>query len=261
MTQPSRKIAFDALHNFRDFGGYDAGGRRLASGRLYRSASHALASEADLARLSAMGISAVIDLRRPDERQRQPSKRWQGFAAQVVENHDDDEGSAKDSWDGFMAEWDMTAEHFRSYILGYYDRAPFLPRLVDLYTRYFETLARTDGAIVVHCAAGKDRTGLIVALTHKLAGVHHDDIVADYLLTNDAGRFETYGAQWAKIIGEQRGREPTLETMKYIMGVQAEYLDRSFAMIEARGGLERYMRETLGVDATRRAQIERRLFV
>jgi protein tyrosine/serine phosphatase len=131
---------------------------------------------------------------------------------------------------------------------------------VDLYARYFEALATTDGAIVVHCAAGKDRTGLIVALTHKLAGVHDDDIVADYLLTNDAGRFEAHGAQWAKIIGQERGREPTLDVMKYVMGVQAEYLDRSFASIEARGGLERYMRETLGVDAARRAQIERRLF-
>jgi protein tyrosine/serine phosphatase len=260
MTQPGRRLAFDALHNFRDFGGYRAGERTLATGRLYRSANHALATEADLARLSAMGISAVIDLRRPDERERQPSKRWQGFSAQVVENHDDDEGAAHESWDGFMAGWDMSQEHFRSYILGYYERAPFLPRLVDLYARYFETLAETDGAIVVHCAAGKDRTGLIVALTHKLAGVHHDDIVADYLLTNDAGRFETYGAQWAKIIGEQRGREPTLEVMKYIMGVQAEYLDRSFGAIEARGGLDLYMRETLGVDGQRRTQIERRLF-
>ena len=41
-----------------------------------------------------MGIGAVIDLRRPDERERQPSRRWAGFSGVVVENHDDDEGRA-----------------------------------------------------------------------------------------------------------------------------------------------------------------------
>jgi protein tyrosine/serine phosphatase len=256
----NRKHAFDSLHNFRDFGGYAAGERRLVAGRFFRSANHALASDQDLARLAGMNIGAIVDLRRPDERGRQPSRRWAGFRGVVVENHDDDEGSAHESWDGFMSTWDMTRESFRGYILGYYTRAPFLPRLVDLYRRYFETLAGLDGALVVHCAAGKDRTGLIVALTHALAGVHHDDIVADYLMTNDSERFRIYGAQWAKMIGEQRGREPDLDVMKYIMGVEAEYLDTSFAAIEAQGGMARYLRDVLGVDAVKREAIEKRLF-
>src|SRR6185503_8567915 len=120
----NRKHAFDSLHNFRDFGGYAAGERRVAAGRFFRSANHALASDRDLARLSDMNIGAIIDLRRPDERGRQPSRRWPGFRGVVVENHDDDEGSAHESWDGFMSTWDMTRESFRGYILGYYTRAP-----------------------------------------------------------------------------------------------------------------------------------------
>ena len=261
MRAMNRKHDFEGVHNFRDFGGYDAGGRKLVTGRLFRSANYALASEADLQKLSSMGIAAIVDLRRPEERARQPSRRWQGFSGVVVENHDDDEGAHHESWDGFMAQWDMTPEHFRTYILGYYDRAPFMPRMLDLYATYFETLANADGGIVVHCAAGKDRTGLIVALTHTLAGVHRDDIVEDYLLTNDSKRFEAYGAQWAKIIGEQRGKEPTLDTMTYIMGVQAEYLDRSFAAIEQRhGSVDGYLRDALGVDAGRRKKIEAKLF-
>jgi protein-tyrosine phosphatase len=261
MRAMSRKHAFEGVHNFRDFGGYAAGGRKLVTGRLFRSANYALASDADLAKLSGLGITSIVDLRRPEERARQPSRRWDGFSGVVVENHDDDEGVHHESWDGFMAQWDMTPEHFRTYIHGYYDRVPFLPRMLDLYSRYFETLAKADGGIVVHCAAGKDRTGLIVALTHELAGVHRDDIIEDYLLTNDSQRFETYGAQWANMIAEQRGKGPTLETMKYIMGVQAEFLERSFAAIEARhGGVEQYLRDALGVDAKRRAEIEKRLF-
>lgn len=261
MRAMNRKHAFEGVHNFRDFGGYAAGGRKLVTGRLFRSANYALASDADLAKLSGMGIAAIVDLRRPEERARQPSRRWAGFSGVVIENHDDDEGADHESWDGFMAQWDLTPEHFRTYILGYYDRAPFMPRLLDLYAQYFETLASVEGGVVVHCAAGKDRTGLIVALTHELAGVHRDDIIEDYLLTNDSKRFETYGAQWAQVIGEQRGRAPSLETMKYIMGCQPEFLERSFAAIEARhGGVEQYLSDALGVNAGRRAQIEARVF-
>lgn len=260
MTQPtSRKHAFDGVHNFRDFGGYAAGDRRMASRRFFRSANHALASEADLQRLAKLDIGAVIDLRRPDERERQPSRRWPDFSGVVVENHDPDEG--EESWDNFMSGWDMSYESYRAYLLRYYTRAPHLPRLVDLFSRYFETLASTNGAVVVHCAAGKDRTGLIVALTHALAGVHRDDIVADYLLTNESGRFEAHGATWAEMIRAERGRAPTLETMRQVMGVEAIYLERSLDEIMARyGGVERYIRDTLGVDAARREAIEKRLF-
>ena len=120
----TRKHPFDSVHNFRDFGGYAAGDRRMATGRFFRSANHALATDADLERLAGLNIAAVVDLRRPDERARQPSRRWPGFGGLVVENHDDDEGSRHESWDGFMAQWDMTKEHFRTYILGYYTGAP-----------------------------------------------------------------------------------------------------------------------------------------
>jgi protein-tyrosine phosphatase len=259
MTGTARKHSFDGLHNFRDFGGYIAGNRRMATGRFFRSANHAGASEADLARLSGMGIGAVIDLRRPSERERQPSRRWADFAGVVIENHDHDEGA--ETWDVFMSQWDMTEESFRGYMMRYYTRAPHTPRLIELYRQYFDVLAAGEGGLVVHCAAGKDRTGLIVALTHMLAGVHRDDVIADYLLTNDPERFEAFGATWAEAIRAQRGVGPTLETMRMVMGVEPAYLERSLNQIaEHNGGVEAYLRDVLGVDAAKRTAIEKRLF-
>lgn len=259
MTDNSRLHAFEGLTNFRDFGGYQAGEKRMATGRFFRSANHALATEADLARLREMGIAAVVDLRRPSERERAPSRRWDGFTAQLIENHDPDEGS--ESWDQFMASWDMEPDSYHQFLLRYYTEAPHLPRLVDLFTRYFDALANSEGALVVHCAAGKDRTGLIVALTHELAGVHRDDIVADYMLTNTCGRFEAHGATWREAILQQFGRAPTLETMRIIMGVSPEFLERSLEVITARnGGVEGYLRDVLGVDRAKRERIEQRLF-
>lgn len=259
MTEAMRHHPFEGLTNFRDFGGYRAGDRQMVSGRFFRSANHALATEADLARLAGMNIAAVVDLRRPIERERSPSRRWEGFSAAVIENHDQDEGAQ--SWDAFMSEWDMKAPSYGDFLMRYYTEAPHLPRIVDLFTRYFETLATAEGAVVVHCAAGKDRTGLAVALTHTLAGVHRDDIIADYMLTNESGRFEVHGAAWRDAILQQHGRAPDMETMRFIMGVTPEYLERSFdVMKERHGGAEGYMRDMLGVDARKRAKIEERLF-
>jgi len=261
MNEMNRKHAFEGLHNFRDFGGYAAGGRQMARGHFFRSANHSAVTDADLERLAALGIGVIVDLRRPDERQRQPSRRWPGFCGVVVENHDDDEGRAMESWAGFMSTWDMTRESFREYNLRYYTRAPHMPRLVDLYRRYFDTLATLDGGLVVHCAAGKDRTGLIVALTHALAGVHRDDIFADFLLSNDSERFRVHGAQWAKDMEAERGRGPDLDVMAYIMSAQPEWLERSFEVIaERHGDVGAYLRDVLGVDDAKRAAIERRLF-
>lgn len=254
-----RIIPFEGLTNFRDFGGYRAGERSIAKGRFFRSANHALATDADLERLAGMGITTVIDLRRPSERERQPSRRWTGFSAVVVENDDHAEGS--ETWDAFMNAWDMREDSYRQFLLRYYTEAPHLPRLIDLFGKYFALLAEGEGAMVVHCAAGKDRTGLAVALTHMLAGVHKDDVVADYLLTNTSGRFETHGANWREMIRQHRGTAPDLDTMRFIMSVQPEYLERSLEVIaERNGGVEGYLRDALGVDAKKRDAIEKRLF-
>lgn len=259
MSTSGRLHHFEGLTNFRDFGGYSANGRTMVSGRFFRSANHALATEADLARLRDMGVAAIVDLRRPVERERSPSRRWEGFAATVIENHDSDEGS--ESWDVFMSKWDMEAASYRDFLLRYYEEAPFLPRIVDLFSRYFDTLATAEGAIIVHCAAGKDRTGLAVALTHHIAGVHRDDIIADYLLTNHSGRFEQHGAAWREAILQQHGRAPTMDVMRSIMGVEAVFLERSFEVMAARhGGTDAYLRDVLGVDPAKRARIEQRLF-
>jgi hypothetical protein len=91
-----RHLDFDAIENFRDFGGYDtACGRGLVRGRLYRSGNHSLATEADLARLKALSIGAIVDLRHPLERAREPSRRWPDFDGAVIEN---DIGSDAADW-------------------------------------------------------------------------------------------------------------------------------------------------------------------
>jgi protein-tyrosine phosphatase len=254
----TRRIPFEAIDNFRDFGDYAAGQRRLKRGLLYRSASQSRATDADLEKLSGLGLSVIVDLRRLNEREREPSRRWRGFAARVIEN-DIGQDSA-DEWHTFIQGSDLTPRSFRDYMVEYYRHLPHQKRHIDLYTRYFHALAESDGPILVHCAAGKDRTGIICALTHHLAGVHDDDIREDYLLTNDPERLTNRLPQIREVIREATGRTASDEALMVAMRVEAEYLDMAFAVMrEAHGSLDGYLDDVLGLDGDLRARLHDRL--
>lgn len=254
-----RRVTLDGVDNFRDFGGYaGADGRRLKLGRLFRSASHGRATDDDLEVIATLGIAAVIDLRRKTERLRDPSRRHPTFAGEVIENDLGDE--EEDEWLAHLRTSDLTETSFRTYLLGYYDKAPRDPRHIDLFARFFHAVAATDGAVLIHCAAGKDRTGILTALTHHLAGVHRDDIIADYLLTNDEARFARRGPQVVELIHGAAGRAPTLAAVQVAMGVEAAFLEQAFTAIDRDfGGLDAYIEVQLGVDQAMSQTLKERL--
>src|SRR2546428_8141917 len=116
-------FAFDGIHNFRDCGGYaTACGRLLLRGRLYRSANHHRASDADLERLRELGLAVVVDLRQPNERAREPSRRWADFACQVVEN---DLAEEHLDFEALGREGDLSTEWFFAHSPGFSAPAPF----------------------------------------------------------------------------------------------------------------------------------------
>jgi protein tyrosine/serine phosphatase len=159
-----------------------------------------------------------------------------------------------------MKDVEVDAQWFFEDAMAYYRRAPFEPRHLDLYSRYFRTLASADGAIVVHCAAGKDRTGLICALTHHVLGVSADDIMADYLLTNDAERMARKISFLGPWLRDTVGKTVDEAGLRVAVSVNAAYLETAFAVIRgAHGSLDGYLSEALGVDAALREALQARL--
>ncbi len=249
-----RRIDFEGIENFRDFGDYAAGPGRLKRGRLWRSGHHSRATDADLQRMADLGLAVIVDLRRPNEREREPSRRWDGCAARVVES--DIPEAQVDEWREFIVRSDLSVGSFRQYMLDYYQKAPFWGRHLVLYRDFLHALATEDGPVLVHCAAGKDRTGIACALVHHMAGVHPDDLVEDYLLTNDTERMRRRMPLMAEYMRELSGRTPTEEAMLTCMRVEAEYLDEAFRVIGERyGSLDGYIERALGVDAVMRTAI------
>jgi protein-tyrosine phosphatase len=165
---------FTALHldwpdcrNARDLGGMPlAGGRVLRERALVRSDSHSYLTESGIAALRAYGVSRAIDLRRQVELDKWPSL----LATDVaylnlpVQNPEDSE------------EETTLADLYRALL----DRRP------ELFAAALIAIAEAPpGAVVVHCAAGKDRTGLVIAMVLSLLGASEDVIAADYALTDE----------------------------------------------------------------------------
>jgi protein-tyrosine phosphatase len=245
--------------NFRDFGGYPTvDAKRVRTGTLFRSAQLSGATPEDLAKLAALGISVVVDLRRAVERRRHPTGAWTAgcrmISCDLIEDHD--------PWGAFLRDSDLSAASIRDYLTNFYLGLPFETSYVDLFSRFFEALATIDGALLVHCTGGKDRTGLIVALTHCLLGVHRDDILADYLLTNQVWHFDVHGAAVASGIAEAAGRPCEQAAARAVMEVDAAYLDTAFSAIEAgAGSLDAYFETVLGISPAVRDAIVTRLLI
>ena len=194
-SDPERLVVLEAVHNFRDLGGYAAAdGRTIVWRKLFRADGLYRLTPADVAALEPLGLRTVIDLRSApelDERGRFPID-----AHPVVFHH---LPIVDKTWaHGDAPEYERDEDFL---IWAYQDMLTVgAPR----FAKSFEVLAEAEALpAVFHCAAGKDRTGLLAALLLGSLGVSHDDIVADYALTVEGmARFRVWAArewpEWAE---------------------------------------------------------------
>ncbi|MEW1837319.1 tyrosine-protein phosphatase [Nonomuraea angiospora] len=180
-----RHIEFANIFNFRDVGGYAThDGRTVQWQRLYRADALGWLAGDDLRIFRELRVRTVIDLRHAYEVEkggRVPDAEGQSYQNLPIEGR----------------RWDIAAYSDESGV-GRYLADRYLETTEDGVANLrtaLETIARADSApVVIHCAAGKDRTGVLAALVLSLVGVGEDDIVADYALTGLAT--ERFIASW-----------------------------------------------------------------
>ena len=191
MDTESRLVPLEGSFNFRDLGGYPGRRGRLTRwGRLYRAdALHELTVE-DIVRLRNLGLRTIVDLR--TERELARSGRGPLEPEDVAFHHLAvvQEGVRGDGTPNLRAEGESVAAP-----------APAGDGLAERYLWYLdvgraslaEALTMLGGEehypLVFHCAAGKDRTGVLAALILSILGVERDAIVADYVITAERLRF------------------------------------------------------------------------
>jgi hypothetical protein len=176
MGAPERQLLWDGCFNVRDLGGLRTlDGRQIRRGALVRADKVAGLSASGWAALVEHGIRTIVDLRRPSECQPDLAPR-PSLLTTVSAPLEDEADTA------FWAEWRP-----RSGTPLYY--RPFLERFPRRVAAAVAAIAEAGpGGVVVHCAAGRDRTGMVTLVLLALLGVAPDAIVADYLLSADGLR-------------------------------------------------------------------------
>lgn len=247
----SRVLPLSGVHNFRDYGGYAvSGGGRVKQGLLWRSAQHEGASDDDLQQIDALGLETVVDLRGDDERATHPCRRSSAFRAKVLFAGGTTAGLAPHL---AAASGGIDAATARARLTETYRGMPWRPALVGTMQLYFTALADSDTPSLIHCVAGKDRTGLSVAVLHILLGVHADDMMQDYLLTNQAGNIDARIAQGGAHLRQRYAGSISDDAIRTLMGVDANYLNTALAEIRTKhGSVERYAEDVLNVDTAKR---------
>lgn len=224
--------------NFRDLGGIAMrGGRKLKAHRLYRSEGPASFGGAQHAALSPLGIRVICDLRSASERAAAPHA-W-AHGAKLLEidvvadlRHEDAQG-----WEALKAEPTAAAAR-RAMQLNYAGMpAAMKPHL----GRLAQSILDRDMPLLVHCTAGKDRTGVLIALLLSALGTDRAEIDADYLLSRGRRRSVERDRSVSEQFEAMIGFAPDRAVMDAIMTVDTAFLDAAFeAVIGEWGSVERY---------------------
>jgi protein-tyrosine phosphatase len=259
----SRLLTLAGSCNLRDFGGYaTVDGRRVRPGRLFRSGVlNRLAPEAVEA-LRALPLRAVCDLRRTAERELHPNPY---FGPDVGTCAWDTSVESSPIRERGFAESD-SLESARAAMATMYRRIPYA--LQERLAGVFGAIAQTEaGAVVVHCSAGKDRTGVAVALVLEALGVPRATVVEDYVLTNEAVdlRRQLLG-EGATGVGLAATADPILALPPFareaVIDAHPSYILAALEAVEARhGSVERYVVEGLRIAPSLLAAARDRLLV
>ncbi|MGO4618332.1 tyrosine-protein phosphatase [Nocardia sp. 2YAB30] len=227
LSPPADQYFLSGTFNFRDTGGLrTVDGAKVRPGVLLRSAQLSGLDDAGHAALCDLRVSDVHDLRGQREIEHIGADRLPEDVRLTVT-----------PFDSRMAEappHEATAQTAFTYMLEVYRMFPALPEAHAAILAIAESIVRGEGAVLVHCAAGKDRTGWAIATLLRAVGVTEADVFADFLLSN--GAIPALRAlMTTKLLG---GEEVSVD----LLGVREEYLDTaSAAMGDLHGDLDGYL--------------------
>jgi protein-tyrosine phosphatase len=251
-----RHIALEGTPNFRDFGGYlTADGRQVRWGQLYRSGALNRLTAADLDALAALDIRTVCDFRQHSERQREPS-RWPA-AAQTRHVHLPlANGDHAQTLKQLLDTGKVDVEQVRAAMAGI--NREFVVTHSKAYGQMLKHVLDAGGPVLIHCAAGKDRTGFGAAIILSALGVDEETIMADYLLS---GHFLRIDRTIDKLL--ERYRLPVSRDVGLaLFGVEPAYLRGAFESIAADyGDMPTYLRAGLGLDEAALSELRGRLLI
>lgn len=232
--------------NFRDIGGLPtADGGVLRPGLIYRSEGPASFASVHHEELAALGIRLVCDLRAGSERDKNPND-WAGTARLM--NLDITADIRVQTNEGWMAlQHDPTPEAARRALIANYGAMPaaIRPFLKDL----VEAVVSGETPVLVHCTAGKDRTGVLMALLLTVVGVGADVVVADYRRSDVFAQNLRLRGGIPEQFEQTFGFRPSEALIDAMIGVDEDFLRAALDTVEQQCGSVEGFFAAAGVDA------------
>jgi protein-tyrosine phosphatase len=224
------------IHNFRDCGGYaTTDGRRMRSGRLYRSGTLDDAKAADLQTLQTFGLKTILDLRAPREK-KQELPRLDGACR--IDVPIELENRVREKVQPLMTQRGAVGEVIDILKQMYRDLADEAwPQAGAL----FKVLLKADAyPVLIHCRAGKDRTGFMCALVESALGVERAAIFQDYSETNN--HFGLVSPRMERFMKIMSLGKLQMENVRASLSAREEYLQAAFDQIDRNhGGMTAYL--------------------
>ena len=231
-----REIPLEGAVNFRDLGGYvTTEYRRTKTGIIYRAAELSKLTDADMEELKRRKIYTVIDFRGEEEAKAAPDRLPEGADYLLLPagsgNTNDlasfigEHSSGTDIMVAFYSDISSFREKYR----------PFFQKLIA---------SPDTSAVVFHCAAGKDRTGIAAALFLYSLEVPLETIMSDYVATNLYRKTEN-----EKMIGFMTEQGVEREMANQLMDAHPRYLQATFdALSRKYGNIDMFLYRELGLD-------------
>ncbi|MEU9732904.1 tyrosine-protein phosphatase [Streptomyces sp. NPDC048002] len=259
MTQqvPSTEPELAGVRNFRDVGGLPTvDGRRVRHGVLFRSGHLAHATAQDAAFLAGLGLHTIFDFRNAaDQKLEGPDVELAGVRNVNLPLSDPADGAEF---------WKMVRDGEIEQLREILDDGKAANRMIESYrtivkertaehSRVLHSLAEDSVPALMHCAAGKDRAGLSVAVTLLAVGVEREAILADYLESN--AKHRRYKVQRNNVYTPE-----IMELLSPLFDARAEYLNAAFETIEETwGDVDSYLARGLSVTPETRERLRDRL--
>lgn len=231
------------LTNFRDIGGVSVKNGRLKEGYFYRSSQLVDLDQSDSYYLmNTCKISKIYDFRSPKERKEAPDKKLGKVSYESIDLLESTNKKDSVSLQAML----KNANNIEAALLTTYEDLVKSDSASIGYRQFLEDILARNSPCIFHCFAGKDRTGVAAALILKIAGASNQDILADYLQTNQSRKkaneilLSPYKDQMDK---------KTYHALQTALSVKKEYLIHAADQIKERYGcFDSYLERGLGLD-------------
>jgi protein-tyrosine phosphatase len=245
-----RAIMLQGAVNFRDLGGYmTKDGKQVKWGKIYRSADISKLTEADLKVVQSLNIKMVCDLRGEKEAEAAPDKLVAGTDRILLPAGSENVTGKPTDWMKYM----KNPESADSMMASFYTRTDHLKAK---YKPMFDQLLalEDDKALMFHCTAGKDRTGVGAALILSALGVDETTVLQDYELTNEYRK--SSNEQYIKMMTAQGLPENAAKSM---MAANPKYLKAALdAITQKYGSMDAFLEKEMELTPEKRNLLKKK---